>query len=245
MNAAKKRPHRNNWRPFEEAREFARNLKLKDSGEWHIWAQSDARPIDIPADPAGVYQGEGWTVWGDWLGTRRRRGGHRPFQEARAFARRLGLKKFEEWKTWSKSEDRPNDIPSNPAGVYKDKGWTNWSDWLGTRIRRCGHRPFQEAHAFVRGLGLKSQKEWKLWAASSRPLDIPAYPEAVYKNKGWTVWADWLGTRVRRKQHRPFHEAREFVHSLGFMSQSDWRKWVKSESFPDDIPTSPDTSRMW
>ena len=27
---------------------------------------------------------------------------------------------------------RPDDIPSDPGRVYKDKGWAGWADWLGT-----------------------------------------------------------------------------------------------------------------
>lgn len=55
--------------PFEEARSFARSLNLTNKDAWRAWAKSNARSIDIPANPQGTYQDQGWRGWGDWLGT--------------------------------------------------------------------------------------------------------------------------------------------------------------------------------
>jgi hypothetical protein len=54
----------------------------------------------------------------------------RSFQEARAYVRTLGLKSSTEWNKYSKSGERPHDIPSNPHTVYRDD-WNGWNDWLG------------------------------------------------------------------------------------------------------------------
>ena len=123
------------WRPFEEAREFVRGLGFKNLRTWHEWAKSGERPADIPTNPHTVYKGEGWVDWGDWLGTNyvaHKNREYRPFEEARAFARGLGLKGAEKWHEWTKTGDKPADIPSNPNKVYKGKGWAGWGDWLGT-----------------------------------------------------------------------------------------------------------------
>jgi hypothetical protein len=63
----------------------------------------------------------------------RKRGRHRgwrPFEEAREFVRGLGLKGWQEWKTYSKSGQRPDDIPGQPDKVYKGE-WLGMGDWLG------------------------------------------------------------------------------------------------------------------
>jgi hypothetical protein len=52
--------------------------------------------------------------------------------EARAFARDLNLRSYAEWREFTKSGDLPEDIPVSPEGVYKDKGWEGYGDWLGT-----------------------------------------------------------------------------------------------------------------
>jgi PilZ domain len=53
------------------------------------------------------------------------------FKKARAFARGLGLKSANEWRDYSKSGTRPDDIPVAPHHVYANDGWAGWSDWLG------------------------------------------------------------------------------------------------------------------
>jgi len=58
------------------------------------------------------------------------------FQEARKFARSLGLKSVLEWRQYSKGEmpekgKRPKDIHSTPDRIYKNKGWKGYGDWLG------------------------------------------------------------------------------------------------------------------
>lgn len=47
----------------------------------------------------------------------------RSFGKARDFVHKLRLKNAKKWFTWTKSSVKPEDIPANPAGVYKDKGW--------------------------------------------------------------------------------------------------------------------------
>ena len=36
-----------------------------------------------------------------------------------------------EAREWSRSGERPSDIPSNPDKVLKDKGWLGYTDFLG------------------------------------------------------------------------------------------------------------------
>jgi hypothetical protein len=235
------------YRPFEEARDFARGLGLKGSGKWYFYCKSGKKPDDIPRRVSDVYKGKGWVSWGDWLGTgyvahNLRR--YRPFEEARAFARGLGLRNGDEWRFYCKSGKKPDDIPCNADGAYKGEGWVSWGDWLGTgfvanRSRR--YRPFEEARAFVRGLGLRGQEEWKDYCTSGKkPDDIPRRVSDVYKGKGWVSLGDWLGTgfvATLSREYRPFEEARAFVRGLGLRGQEEWKDYCTSGKKPDDIPS--------
>jgi hypothetical protein len=160
--------------------------------------------------PHQTYKDKGWISWGDWLGT-----GtvatyfleYRPFKKARTFAHRLRLKNAIEWGKYCRGElkgkgKKLEDIPAKPQRTYKDRGWVNWGDWLGTgtianRLKK--YRPFKEARAFVHGLGLKSWSEWKKYCRGElrekgkKPEDIPSNPNLPYKDKGWINWYDWLG----------------------------------------------------
>src|SRR5262249_50808091 len=148
-----------NWRPFEDARAFVRDLGLKSAVEWTDYCKSGKKPDDIPSSPEYIFADAGWAGWGDWLGTgtvslhfRK----YRSFKKARAFARGLGLKSWSEWRNFCKSGNRPDDIPNAPHMLYAEEGWAGMGDWLGTANRRGGWLPWKKARAFVPRLGLIS-----------------------------------------------------------------------------------------
>lgn len=126
------------WRPFDKARAFARGLKLKSAAEWRKYCASGKKPADIPVTPHVVYADDGWSNWGDWLGTGNRRSGWRSFEKARAFVRRLKLKSNKAWRKYCASGRKPVDITTHPDRVYADDGWSDWGDWLG--IGTVGNR---------------------------------------------------------------------------------------------------------
>lgn len=54
-------------------------------------------------------------------------------------------------------------------------------------------RDFESARKFVRGLALKTQKEWRVYCKTQKPKNIPSNPARTYAKKGWISWKDWLG----------------------------------------------------
>ena len=152
-----------------------------------------------------------------------------PFDEARKFARKLGLKSQSEWKKYSKSEKIPVNIPKTPERVYrKSSEWDGWGDWLGTgRIANQNkeYRSFFESREFVRGLKLRTGKEWKTYCKTKeKPDDIPNAPWHVYRAQ-WKNLVDWLGTKP---SYIPFVEARKFVHRLGLKATPNGRSIVRA-----------------
>jgi hypothetical protein len=235
------------YRSFDDAREFAKSLKLKTLAEWQEFAKSGKLPLDIPATPRFVYKEHGWKGFGDWLGTERVANFHkrfRPFLEARAFVHSLDLESRTAWVKYLKTGEKPADIPTIPSRTYKDQGWTSWGDWLGTgRVadRARDHLPFPEARSFVHGLSLRTGEDWKNYCRSgAKPENVPSNPAKTYRNSGWINMPDWLGAD-REKQFIPFLEAREYARSLGFCNQRQWRKCTKAEPLPAGVPITPDT----
>jgi hypothetical protein len=55
-----------------------------------------------------------------------------PFDQARSFARALNLKSVNEWRQYVRGGKKPFNIPVMPNRTYKEHGWKNWGDWLGT-----------------------------------------------------------------------------------------------------------------
>jgi hypothetical protein len=189
------------YREFQDARDFVRALNLKSGAEWNAFCKSGNRPPDVPADPGSAYADDGWVSLGDWLGTGRiadRLRQYREFVQARAFVRSLGMKSTKDWNAYARSGNKPEDIPSAPQNTYSKRGWRNYGDWLGTETVATNSRiylPFKEARVFVRGLGLKSESEWRAYCNSGKkPADIPRAVASVYANDGWQGKRDWLGT---------------------------------------------------
>jgi hypothetical protein len=262
-------PRLREYRPFPKARAFARKLKLKCGAEWKAFCKGEMPqlgrlPKDIPVSPNGTYAEQGWSGWGDWLGTgtvadRLRK--YLSFSKARSFVRKLKLKSGAGWSAYCKGDllhlgCLPENIPAAPWQTYANQGWAGMGDWLGTgtiapRLRE--YRPFPKARAFARSLRLRSSAEWKVFCKGEMPQlghvppDIPSNPNRTYSDKGWISMGDWLGTgRVadQLRQYRPFQKARTYVRSLKLKNQTEWASFCKGEMrrlgrLPEDIPAAP------
>ena len=236
-----------------EARTYVHTLGLKRQEEWKAWMKSGKRPHHIPSNPNRMYSSSGWTSWGDFLGfdvgkqaRNTNASTFRSFEEAREYVRTLGLKSAKEWQAWSKSGARPHDIPANPNKIYKSSGWMSFGDFLGYADGKVkvasSFRSFKDARAYVRTLGLKSQKEWEAWSKSgARPHDIPANPNKIYKSSGWMSFGDFLGYADGKvaSSFRSFEDARKYVRTLGLKSFTEWTAWSSSGARPYDIPSTP------
>lgn len=119
--------------PFEEARKFVRSLNLKKGTEWTEYCKSGQKPSNIPTAPQTVYLNQGWVGIQDWLNVDRSpvKKEFLPFNQAREFVLKQRIINVNGWREWCKNGNKPENIPSNPNRIYKDKGWINFRDWLG------------------------------------------------------------------------------------------------------------------
>ena len=164
----------------------------------------------------------------------------RPFREARDYVRSIQLKTIFEWREYCMSSFFPKDIPKAPDHYYRNQGWVNFIDWLGTKQ----YRSFENAKEFARSLNLKSAKEWTdQYQKGKIPIDIPLSPNSVYNKSGWLSWGDWLGSEYVANQQRSYkkHEvAKSFIQKLGLKSVAELKDYCKSGKKPLDIPNNPD-----
>ena len=118
---------------------------------------------------------------------------YRSFVNARKFARTLKLTVTKEWREYSSLKKRPDDIPYNPEKTYKNKGWTNWGDFLGTgtvakQKQAANYLPWPEAKIEYRRLakqhGIKNGAGWKKFSKTHKKLlddlRIPVNPWQTY-----------------------------------------------------------------
>jgi hypothetical protein len=211
------------YRGFEAAAAFASSLGLKNQQEWRLYCKGKipglpGMPKDIPSNPANVYKGDGWSGYGNWLGTGTvapRLIQYRDFSSARLFARSLRLSGIKQWKLFcegmmKEKGELPPDVPKAPEQVYSNDGWAGLGDWLGTgnvaTFNRT-YKSFEEARTFVRKLKLKNVDEWHLYCKGKLPdkgklpSDIPVSPGHKYAKSGWRGFSDWLGNGVTPKKN--------------------------------------------
>jgi hypothetical protein len=231
--------------PFNEARNFARELGLKNVNEWKEFAKSDLRPANIPYIPERTYSNE-WVSYADWLGSsnlrRKKSDLFLPFEDAREVVRKLNLKTSTNWVKYTKSKDFPKNIPKDPARSYADSGWSGYQDFL---VEPSEKRSFGDAKALAqevcKDLEINGMEQWvKLGQDGKLPFDLPTRPERYYAEE-WVSWFDWFGKKnTRDKECLPFIEARAYVRSLNLKTQKEWNAYLKRKIKPDNIPYHPE-----
>ena len=222
---------------------------MKGKEEWGEYCKSGKKPDDIPSAPHLTYKNKGWTNWGDFLGTEyvatfdRK---YMSFEEARKIILSMRLKNTGEYKEYCKSGNKPSGIPSYPNYYYKNKGWTNWGDFLGTEYVATFDRKymsFEEAREYALRLELKSKEEFSRYIkAENLPIDFPRRPSNHYKDKGWNGWADFLGYERQQGKFTTWtslEEAKKYVYSLELKSIEEWNEHCRKGNLPKDIPRYP------
>ena len=187
------------WRKFSDAREWAHTQGLSGEKAWRILRKSNGLPSDIPSTPNIVYEND-WQGWGDFLGTGNKYippGQWIPFEEARDWGRKSGIKQAREWKSWNMAGRLPKGIPGKPDSVYSDK-WISWNDWLSSGCEWRQRKPwvsFEEVCMWARDNGIKTEKAWRQACKNGIvPELIPHSPPAVYR-EFWQGWGPFLDKR--------------------------------------------------
>lgn len=233
------------YRSFEEAREFARSLCLKNGDEWLSFCRSGKKPDDIPTFPVQTYEDKGWKGTGDWLGIKTHLDTEfYDFDKAKDIIAELGVKSMKEWRVYYKKH-KPEGLPSAPNMTYKNSGWKGFGDYFGTgKVANYNkkYREFKKAREFARSLKLRTVSEWREYCKSGQnPDDISGSPHNTYKNEGWIGYGDWLGTgRVvdGEQDWLSFEEARKFAHNLKLKGKEHWMRFAKTNEKPKNIPTT-------
>lgn len=131
---------RTNFYHYEDARKLVRAEALTSMTMYAKWWQAN-KPARIPLRADSVYRKQGWLGWNDYLGNNNKFGEANnlkkknwlPWEEARAWARTLGLESKCDWTDFCQDKERKNrppNIPYRPDLIYSDD-WYTWNDWLG------------------------------------------------------------------------------------------------------------------
>ncbi len=178
---------------YKQARKYVHALKLKNNTEWLQYTKSGKKPNNIPANPHQTYAKKGWDGVPDWLGNGNLSNINRTyltFDKCKKFVKKLGIKTQKDWERYSKSNNRPDNIPSHPDRIFK-QNWIGWGDFLGTGRVANQDKTFlskSDAQKIVRELAKKYNigtiEDWKIAVKKGIiPDNIPSAPWHVYSKK--------------------------------------------------------------
>jgi hypothetical protein len=125
---------REKFLPLEEAMEIIKSLDIKSQEKYYTLAKEGKLPKDLPHSPDIFYKAKGWNNWYDYLGK------DKPveplsFEEARNVIHKFELKSVSEFRKLKRHKGTlPEGIPARPDTEYKNKGWTNWPDFVGYKL---------------------------------------------------------------------------------------------------------------
>jgi len=179
-------------------------------------------------------------------------GNWREFPEVKKYVIRLQLNSLKEYKSLFRSNKLPKDFPAGPDRVYKNKGWINWGDFLGTGYQKDRkYISFEKAKKAIKKFNLLSLKDWQEFSKSKRTMDIPSNPQVVYK-KHWKGWGDFLGTGVvsinKIYQNLKYEDAKKIIKKHKIKTPSEHTKKWKTHLKKFDLPAHPDkvfNNRGW
>jgi superfamily II DNA or RNA helicase len=224
------------YRPYEEAREYAQSLRLISRKEWSNHAKSKNFPKDIPIGCNGAYKKEfeGWRIF---LGKK-----FLPYKEAKKYALSLKLKSEKEWVAHTKLKNFPRNFPARPNKTYIKK-FEGWGVFLGTGnvadfLKKF--RSYKKAKKYAQSLKLKNREEWYAHTKSKDfPKDIKKNP---FQYKDFKGFGEFLGTgyvATQCREYRSYKEAKKHVKFFKMKSMQDWIVYSKSKNFPKDLPAYP------
>lgn len=231
------------WRPYDMAKDYVRSMNLNDNREWRKFTKSKKFPRDIPTKPDLTYSNH-WRGWGDWLGYAERSLRKKvilPYAEAKKYIANFKIKNGKSWVDFTKAMAFPSDIiPKAPQYYYKDNGWVNWGDFLGTgfvSIKDREYKSFELAKKFASSLNLNSMSQWRKYCKGEysnlpkKPDDIPVAVSEIYKNEGWKGFPDFLNSRYVYDDNKySFFEAKDIIQSLGLKSTKEYNDFINGSS---------------
>jgi superfamily II DNA or RNA helicase len=224
-----------NYRSYIKAKKFMQSLALSGVRQWEKYIKIKKIPKDIPLNPLRAY-GKSFEGWQEYLGNKKK---YKNFEEAKTFIKKYRFKKREDF--WKGTHKLPLDIPKSPNGFYK-KEWKGWGDFLGNNFIATQNREYLSykfARKYALKLKLKTYTEWR--KLKNLPNNIPRDIKKIYK-KEWQGLEHFFGSsfKILRRKFKNYSEAKLFAFSKNFKSQLEWKKYIKNNKLPVDIPRNPD-----
>ena len=230
---------------YEEAKKYAKKLKLSNVQDWIAFSSSTKRPIDIPFDPSRYYINKGWESWGKFLGTNRIANQNREYiniEDSKKILKKLKFKSANDYKLNFIQKVSKFNIPYHPDKYFKNKGWKDWGDFLGENSKYIKENKiisYKNAKNLVRKNKIKSSIEYHLkYLTKLEKLGFPLRPERHYKD--FDGWPNFLGNREFSNNYISFKKLKELIKRNNINTPKKYYEFYNKNRLKIIIPKNPD-----
>jgi len=143
------------------------------------------------------------------------------YEEALKRVQDKGIKSMSEYKVSYKELG----LPSAPSDHYKNAGWIDWYEFLGTKPHSLP--TYEEAKRIVQEKGVGQISEY---LSCYKGLGLPSEPHNTYKGKGWINWFEFLGKKGG--SYPKYDEAQRILKEKGINSIPKYKASYKALGLP-------------
>lgn len=256
-----------NYLSYNDAKLLLRDYKeLYSQDEYHRNFDKFPELKDkIPKHPEDVYKLRGeWKGFRDYLEfvpkpikiKKDYGANYKSYEEASKFAVEHHFLYTDEYKKYIKDNELNKIYPLYPNKVYKDKGWTNWYNFVSNNgeinikiemlKRKTNYVDYETAKRIIKKYNLSSFDKYIELLNSSTDIELkqlPRDPFSHYKRTNeWKNFQDYLGKERKRKKCtiEVFRRYINIYFKNKINSVEEWKKLFYDYKISNGIPRRPD-----
>lgn len=215
---------------YEQAKNLVFRLGIKSGPQYYKYLQEN-KGSGLPSTPRKVFLNHGWAGWGEFLGTGSvKRWATKStvilfdkkmtYNQAKEIMSTQGLTTNVEFVEWFKT-NKNFGVPSEPARVFRGKGWVSWIDFLGAELIRVDNTniSIEDFILEMDNLEIKTMNGYILYRLMNPRLGLPGAVES-YCCKYGLNFREILNNSKK-------HEPREMApHRLPRMSKNRTKEFL-------------------
>ncbi len=212
---------------YKEAQDAVQQLGFVPNTRIEYFARYKQDPR-LTAAPDKKYKDSGWSSWEAFLG-KEKKDFYDTYEQAQEAVQRLNPVPTTQ-KEYVKVYKQNPRLAKAPDSKYKDSGWSGWDAFLG-KEKRGIYDTYEEAQEAVQRLVPETITQKGYFKRYKQDPRLCGNPHKIYKNKGWSNWAAFLG-KEKRDIYDTYEEAQEAVQRLNPVptTQKEYVKLYKQDS---------------
>ena len=230
-----------NYLSYQDAKIVLKKLNFKTQNEFKDFIKNHEKKfygLNIPINPNKYYSKNIWKGWVDFLGNDFE---YFSYEKSKKIVQSFKLPNTRAWRDFCKNK-KIKEIPFQPNKTYRNKGWKDWGEFLGTgRTYNKEFKSFDDAKKIIKKFKIPGRVFYVRFLREKKIKGLPYKPHKTYKNK-WKDWSDYLGVKVRKRNDYSkildYKKAKHYLQNKNF-NLKDWMKFIQEDNFPDFLPRYP------